>query len=105
MEEKRRKVRIGRVVSDKMDKTITVAVESRRQHPRYKKVIKHTVKFKAHDEGNACKVGDIVKIAETRPLSKQKRWRLVEIITRKEGAKIQQGEIEAEPEENDSKTN
>jgi small subunit ribosomal protein S17 len=105
VEERKHKIRIGRVVSDKMDKTITVAVEFRRRHPQYKKVIKHTVKFKAHDEGNACKVGDVVKITETRPFSKQKRWRLVEIITREEGAKIQQGEIESEPEENDSKTN
>jgi len=75
-----RKTRIGTVVSDKMDKTITVAIQSRRQHKLYKKFVKHTVKFMAHDENNECKIGDRVKIMETRPLSKNKNWRLVEII-------------------------
>lgn len=75
-----RKVRIGRVVSDKMDKTIVVAVETFVAHPIYKKQIKRTTKFKAHDENNECRIGDIVKIMETRPLSKDKRWRLAEII-------------------------
>ena len=75
-----RKARIGVVVSDKMDKTIVVAIESRVQHKLYKKYIKRTVKFKAHDENNECGVGDRVRIMETRPLSKTKNWRLVEII-------------------------
>ncbi|MFS8540716.1 MAG: 30S ribosomal protein S17 [Tissierellales bacterium] len=82
MERGRRKVRIGKVVSDKMDKTIVVAVETLVTHPLYKKQMKRTTKFKAHDENNECRVGDIVKIMETRPLSKEKRWRLVEIIER-----------------------
>jgi small subunit ribosomal protein S17 len=76
----RRKVRIGTVVSDKMDKTIVVAVESRVKHKLYGKIIKRTRKFKAHDENNECRIGDRVRIMETRPLSKEKRWRLVEII-------------------------
>ncbi|HEY5555796.1 30S ribosomal protein S17 [Acetobacterium sp.] len=75
-----RKTRVGKVVSDKMDKTIVVTVESFIKHPLYKKRVKRTVKFKAHDEQNACNIGDSVKIMETRPLSKDKRWRLVEII-------------------------
>jgi small subunit ribosomal protein S17 len=79
-ERRARKVRTGVVVSDKMDKTIVVAVESLMRHPVYGKTIKRTKKFKAHDENNECKVGDIVKISETRPLSHDKRWRLVEII-------------------------
>ena len=75
-----RKSRIGLVVSDKMDKTVVVAIEDSVKHPMYKKVIKRTVKFKAHDENNECRVGDRVEIMETRPLSKDKRWRVVEII-------------------------
>ncbi len=75
-----RKVRIGKVTSNKMDKTVTVAVERRIQHPVYKKYIKKTVKLKAHDENNVCNEGDVVKVMETRPLSKTKRWRLVEIV-------------------------
>ena len=75
-----RKSRIGLVVSDKMDKTVVVAIEDSVKHPMYKKVTKRTVKFKAHDENNECRVGDRVEIMETRPLSKDKRWRLVEII-------------------------
>ncbi len=78
----RRKVRIGTVVSDKMDKTIVVAIENRVKHKLYGKIIKRTVKYKVHDENNECRVGDRVKIMETRPLSKEKRWRLVEIIER-----------------------
>ena len=80
----RRKVRTGVVVSDKMDKTIVVAVERLMRHPLYGKTIKQTKKFKAHDENNECKVGDIVTIMETRPLSREKRWRLVKIIKRAE---------------------
>ena len=75
-----RKVRVGKVVSDKMDKTIVVAVETRVPHPLYKKIIKRTYKLKAHDEKNECRVGDRVRVMETRPLSKDKRWRLVEVI-------------------------
>jgi small subunit ribosomal protein S17 len=75
-----RKTRIGKVVSDKMDKTIVVGIETLVRHPLYGKSIKRTTKFKAHDENNECKIGDKVKIMETRPLSKDKRWRLVEII-------------------------
>ena len=75
-----RKTRVGRVVSDKMDKTIVVAIEDRVQHPLYKKIMKTTLKLKAHDENNECAIGDKVKVMETRPLSKDKRWRLVEII-------------------------
>jgi small subunit ribosomal protein S17 len=75
-----RKVRIGTVTSDKMEKTITVSVETVKQHPLYKKTIRTSKKYKAHDENNEAKTGDIVKIMETRPLSKDKRWRLIEII-------------------------
>lgn len=75
-----RKTRTGRVVSDKMDKTIVVAVETSVKHPLYSKVIKRTYKLKAHDENNECGIGDRVKVMETRPLSKDKRWRLVQIV-------------------------
>ena len=75
-----RKTRVGKVVSDKMDKTVVVAVETRVPHPLYKKIIKRTYKLKAHDENNECNAGDIIRVMETRPLSKDKRWRLVEII-------------------------
>ena len=75
-----RKTRIGKVVSDKMDKTIVVAIETRVPHPLYKKIVKRTYKLKAHDENNDCGSGDTVRVMETRPLSKDKRWRLVEVI-------------------------
>ncbi len=75
-----RKTRVGTVVSDKMEKTIVVAIEDSVQHPLYKKIMKRTYKLKAHDEKNECGVGDTVKVMECRPLSKDKRWRLVEII-------------------------
>ena len=75
-----RKTRVGKVVSNKMDKTIVVAIEDRVQHPLYKKIMGRTYKLKAHDELNQCNIGDKVKVMETRPLSKDKRWRLVEII-------------------------
>ncbi|MDO4742924.1 MAG: 30S ribosomal protein S17 [bacterium] len=75
-----RKTRVGKVVSDKMDKTIVVAIEDNVRHPLYKKIIKNTVKLKAHDEKNECHIGDRVLVMETRPLSKDKRWRVVEII-------------------------
>ena len=81
MEERNlRKVRVGKVVSDKMDKTIVVAVEDHVKHPLYKKIVKRTYKLQAHDENNECNIGDTVKVMETRPLSKNKRWRLVEIM-------------------------
>lgn len=75
-----RKTGVGRVVSDKMDKTVVVAIVDNVKHPLYKKIVKRTVRLKAHDENNACKVGDRVEVMETRPLSKDKRWRVVEII-------------------------
>lgn len=78
----RRKTRTGIVVSDKMDKTIVVSIETMVGHPLYRKRIKRTTKFKAHDENNECHIGDVVTIMETRPLSKDKRWRLVEILER-----------------------
>ncbi|WP_425516050.1 30S ribosomal protein S17 [Anaerolentibacter hominis] len=82
MERNLRKTRVGQVVSDKMDKTITVAVVDNVKHPLYNKIVKRTYKLKAHDENNDCHVGDRVRVMETRPLSKDKRWRLVEIIER-----------------------
>ncbi|CDZ23334.1 hypothetical protein CCDG5_0191 [[Clostridium] cellulosi] len=82
MERNLRKTRVGNVVSDKMDKTIVVAIEDNVKHPLYKKVVKHTQRFKVHDENNECKTGDRVLIMETRPLSKDKRWRLVKILER-----------------------
>ena len=83
----KRKVREGVVVSDKMDKTVVVAVETRKVHPLYKKAIGGTKKYKAHDGNNACKIGDKVRIVETRPLSKEKSWRVMEIISKKEMVK------------------
>ena len=81
MEERNlRKTRTGKVVSNKMDKTIVVAIEEHVKHPLYKKIVKDTYKLKAHDESNECQIGDTVKVMETRPLSKDKRWRLVEIV-------------------------
>ena len=80
MERNLRKEKIGRVVSNKMDKTIVVAIETKVSHPIYKKMMKRTYKLKAHDENNECNIGDTVKVMETRPLSKDKRWRLVEIV-------------------------
>ena len=81
MEERNlRKTRVGKVVSNKMDKTIVVAIEDRVKHPLYKKIVDRTYKLKAHDENNECNIGDRVKVRETRPLSKDKRWRLVEIV-------------------------
>ena len=82
MERNLRKTRTGKVISDKMDKTIVVAVENHVKHPLYNKVVKKTYKLKAHDENNECNIGDTVKVMETRPLSKDKRWRLVEIVER-----------------------
>ncbi len=82
MERNLRKTRTGKVVSNKMQKTIVVAVEDHVKHPLYNKIVKKTYKLKAHDENNECNIGDTVKVMETRPLSKDKRWRLVEVIER-----------------------
>ncbi len=82
MERNLRKTRVGKVVSDKMDKTVVVAVVDNVKHPLYNKIVKRTRKMKVHDENNECKIGDRVRVMETRPLSKDKRWRLVEIIER-----------------------
>ena len=82
MERNLRKTRTGKVISDKMDKTIVVAVQDNVKHPLYGKIVKRTYKLKAHDENNECGIGDTVKVMETRPLSKDKRWRLVEIMER-----------------------
>ncbi len=77
-----RKVRVGRVISDKMQKTVVVQVTDRKAHPLYKKVVQHRVRFKAHDAEDSCRVGDLVRIMETRPLSRDKRWRVVEVLER-----------------------
>lgn len=84
MAEGRRQFKTGRVVSDKMDKTVVVAVDYLKPHPLYRKIIRKTSKFHAHDETNDCHVGDVVRIGETRPLSKTKRWEIIEIIQRSE---------------------
>ena len=80
MERNLRKTRVGKVVSNKMDKTIVVAIEDHVKHPLYKKIVKRTYKLKAHDENNECVVGDRVKVMETRPLSREKRWRMISIV-------------------------
>ena len=82
MERNLRKTRTGKVVSNKMQKTIVVAIEDHVKHPLYNKIVKRTIKLKAHDENNDCNIGDTVKVMETRPLSKGKRWRLVEVLNR-----------------------
>ena len=84
MERGKRKIRTGTVVSDKMDRTISVAIESYYKHPLYKKILKKIKKLKADDPDNKCKIGDVVKITETRPLSKTKRWRLLEVVKKAE---------------------
>ena len=84
MERNLRKTRVGKVVSDKMDKTIVVAIEDNVKHPLYKKIVKRTYKLKAHDENNECRVGDTVRIVETRPLSRDKRWRVEKIVARQD---------------------
>jgi small subunit ribosomal protein S17 len=88
-----RKTRIGEVIGDKMDKTVIIAVDSPRKHPIYKKTIRRTMKYYAHDEKKQCKIGDKVKIEETRPLSRLKRWRVVEIVVKGEVAEIKPEEI------------
>lgn len=87
------KTRIGRVVSNKMDKTVVVSVETFKRHPLYRKTIRRAIKYKAHDEKNECGIGDIVRIIETRPLSREKRWRVGEIITRQETVEVKPDEI------------
>ncbi len=91
--EKKRKIRVGRVVSNKMDKTVVVTVETLRHHPLYKKTVRKAVKYKVHDEKNECRPGDTVKIIEMRPLSREKRWRVAEIITKREVVEVQPKEI------------
>jgi small subunit ribosomal protein S17 len=91
--EAKRKTRVGEVIGDKMAKTVIVAVATPRKHPIYKKTIRRTVKYYAHDEKKQCKTGDTVRIEETRPLSRLKRWRVVEIIVKGEVAEIKPGEI------------
>ena len=90
-----RKIKTGVVVSDKMDKTVVVLVKTIRRHPLYKKVVRHSKKFKAHDEGNTCRTGDMVRIIETRPLSKDKRWRVAEIFSHQEKIELEQPEIDS----------
>ncbi len=91
--ERKRKTRVGRVVSNKADKTAVVVVETPRRHSLYKKVIKRAVRYKAHDEKNECGIGDLVRMIETRPLSRQKRWRVAEIITKAEVVEVQPKDI------------
>lgn len=91
--EGKHKTRVGRVVGNRMDKTVVVEVETPKRHPLYKKTIRRRVRFKAHDENNRCGLGDVVRIIETRPLSKQKRWRVGEIITEGEVVEVQPEEI------------
>ncbi len=94
--EEKHKTRLGQVVSDKMDKTVVVAVQSPKRHPLYRKTIKRVLKYKVHDEKNECRVGDKVRIIETRPLSREKRWRVVEIIAKGEVVEISPEEITRE---------
>jgi small subunit ribosomal protein S17 len=94
--ESKRKFRLGQVVSDKMDKTVVVAVETPKRHPLYKKTMKRVVKYKAHDEKNKCRAGDKVIIVETRPLSREKRWRVAEIVAKAEVVEISPEEITRE---------
>ena len=94
--ESKHKFRLGQVVSDKMDKTVVVAVETPKRHPLYKKTIKRVVKYKAHDEKNKCHVGDKIIIVETRPLSREKRWRVAEIVAKAEVVEISPEEITRE---------
>jgi len=84
----------GHVVSDKMDKTVVVVVESRRRHPRYQRVVRYSKRFKAHDRDNVCHVGDLVRIVETRPLSKEKRWRVTEVLSKGRAVEVAPTEVE-----------
>jgi len=89
----RRKIRVGKVVGDKMDKTVVVSLEWRTSHPLYGKAIRRRTRFKAHDSGNECRTGDLVRLIEIRPMSKTKRWRVAEILTREDIAEVQPDEI------------
>lgn len=91
--EKQKKTRIGQVVSNKMDKTVVVAVQTSKRHPLYRKIMRRAVKYKAHDEQNSCLEGDVVRIIETRPLSREKRWRVSEIISRKETVEVKPEDV------------
>ncbi len=91
--ESKRKVMTGRVVSNKMEKTVVVSIERLRRHPLYKKAVRRMVKYKAHDEKNECQPGDVVRIIETRPLSRDKRWRVVQVLSRAEQAEIAPEEV------------
>lgn len=104
MAQSRRKTRVGTVISNKMDKTVVVKVETLRHHPLYRKTIKVAARFKAHDENKACGMGDLVRIEETRPLSKEKRWRVAEIIRKKEVALATPQELEEEPRSEEQKS-
>jgi small subunit ribosomal protein S17 len=97
--ERKRKTRLGRVVSNKMDKTAVVTVETRRHHPVYKKTVRRITRYKVHDEKNECQPGDTVRLEETRPLSKEKRWRVAEIISKAEQIEVRPEELEPQPEE------
>ena len=97
--QRRRKIKFGRVVSNSMDKTAVVTVETFRHHPVYRKTVRRVARYKAHDEKNECGLGDTVRLEETRPLSKEKRWRVVEIITRGEVVEVTPVELETQPEE------
>ena len=99
MSQQRRKIRIGQVVSDKTEKTVIVAVEWRQRHPLYRKSVRRVTKFPAHDEENTCRIGDQVRIVETRPLSKTKRWRVVEVLARGEVPEVKPSEIDVKLEE------
>ena len=92
--EGKRRTKVGRVVSDKMDKTVVVSVERLRRHPIYKRVVRLSSKFKAHDEENSARVGDTVRIEESRPLSREKRWRLVEVVARGSGLELVEAGVE-----------
>ncbi|HEY97157.1 MAG TPA: 30S ribosomal protein S17 [Dehalococcoidia bacterium] len=94
--ENKRKIRFGKVISDKMDKTVVVAVDTPWRHPLYKKSIRRAVKYKVHDEKNQCRTGDTVRIEETRPLSREKRWRVAEIVAKGEVADIKPEEIDTQ---------
>lgn len=91
--EKKQKTRVGQVVSNKMNKTVVVAVQTSKRHPLYRKIMRRAIKYKAHDEENKCAEGDVVRIIETRPLSREKRWRVSEIITRKETVEVTPDEV------------
>ncbi|MEX1073212.1 MAG: 30S ribosomal protein S17 [Chloroflexota bacterium] len=90
----KRRTKVGRVVSDKMDKTVVVSVERLRRHPIYKRVVRLSSKFKAHDEENSARVGDTVRIEESRPLSREKRWRVVEVVARGSGLELVEAGVE-----------